>query len=193
MPMAGTQRGVESYREPGWSGGTLPREVEDLSQGKVFAILVPPLLFTLVARVEVDLGAIGQPMLDLYHISNATLRTVHTPPLFLPGLSLPEFRVFIGQLAHVPRPPPSILRPVRIPVRTVRTPGTGGFAAPDPLAAQAHVLTWSNRSGGLETRTGENHKTLQLVRIEFLHRVQQVAIDGHYATSRGANRRTVVR
>jgi len=140
-----------------------------------------------------DLGAVGQPMLDLDHISNATLRTVHRPPLCLPTQSLPEFRVFLGQLAHVACPPSPVLRPVCIPVRTVRATCTGGLAAPDPLAAQAHVLAGGHGARRLEAGTSEDHETLQLVRIELLDRVQQVAVDGHYATSSGANRRTVVR
>jgi len=42
------------------------------------------------------LAAIGQPVFDLYYVSDSTLRTVHAPPLSCRALSIPEIRIFIG-------------------------------------------------------------------------------------------------
>lgn len=75
----------------------------------------------------------------------------------------------------------------------MRAPGARGLAAADPLSPKAHVFVRCERAGGFEPGPGEDDQALKLVGIELLHRVQKIAVDCHYATSSGANKRTVFR
>lgn len=69
------------------------------------------------------------------------------------------------------------------------TLGATTFAASDRLLTKVNlrVLVDLQRTTPVELGLGEDHQTTQLVVVEFFHRVQQIAVEGHQATESGAN------
>lgn len=98
-------------------------------------------------------------------------------------------RFLVEEPAHIATPPFSILGPVGVPVRPMRALRAA------PLPASNTLLTKMDGGLGLDRETaatlqlgpGQNHESSQLVVVEVFDRVEQIAVERHYATESGAN------
>lgn len=77
----------------------------------------------------------------------------------------------------------------------MRTLGTPSLATADHLLPHADVRINGalDGTGPLERSPGQNLETSKVMLVKFLHRVQQVAVQRHYATWTGANNLVTVR
>ena len=75
------------------------------------------------------------------------------------------------------------------------TTGAPGFTAAHRLLTKAHlrVVLVRQSSGSLKLGTRQNQQAAKVVLVEFLDRIDQIAVDRHQATERGANSRVTVR
>lgn len=77
----------------------------------------------------------------------------------------------------------------------MRASGASGLPAPDPLPSHTHFRFRAKRRtcDRLQLGTGEDLKPSEVVLVQILDRVEQVAVEGHQATCTGANNRVTVR
>jgi hypothetical protein len=71
----------------------------------------------------------------------------------------------------------------------MRAFGATRFAASHLLLAKVYLrlLILGEGPGAVELRLGEDHEAAQLMVVEIPDRIQQIAVEGHQATERGAN------
>jgi len=58
-------------------GASFSDQIEHLTEIHLLASLIPPLLLALVAGEKLHFAPIGQAVLDLDHVANAALGTIH--------------------------------------------------------------------------------------------------------------------
>lgn len=63
-------------------GAGSPGEFQNVGKCDLSSLMVPPPLITLVAREKIDLGAIGQLLVNFNHVIDAACRALHVqePP-----------------------------------------------------------------------------------------------------------------
>lgn len=104
-------------------------------------------------------------------------------------------RFFFEQPANILAAAPAAFGPVCVPVRAVGALGAIALATADLLLAEAdrRVVPGSDRPGPLKLGAGEDLEPSQIMFVEVLDRIEQVAVESHQATLTGAKSRFTVR
>ena len=130
------------------SGLGVSSQLEDNVQIKRFAVTIPPALFTLMARAEIDLGAIWKGQLDLNHVIGATgctlqwgNRCTSSPTHGYKGSHIHGHRMCISRSRRHPYPATGYgearLRPFPVSRRACRC--TGYDACPLPTSRRTSM------------------------------------------------------
>lgn len=104
-------------------------------------------------------------------------------------------RFFIEKTPDVSTPASPVLGPVGIPIGAVRALGAARLATSNHLLPETHLWFGSgfHDSAPLQLGLGQYAKTSEVVFVEFLDRVEQIAVERHQATWTGANSLVTVR
>lgn len=91
-------------------------------------------------------------------------------------------RLLVKKPADIAAPPLPSFGPIGVPIRAVRALGVALFPTPDHLLphADCRLGARADQPVALQLGMGEDLETTQIVLVEILDRVKQVAVEGRH-------------